>query len=62
MHLMSERNLLIESKRAKRKLYYGASRSALELIGRHRGDGSAASAFVRNPIKRIFGCILAITP
>ena len=35
---------------------------ALELIGRHRGDGRAPATFVGNPVKRVLGRVLAIRP
>jgi hypothetical protein len=44
------------------KEIYRASCGALELVGRDGSNGGASSAFVRDPVERILGRVLAIAP
>lgn len=46
----------------KKRDIYRASRGALELVGRDGSNGGASSAFVRDPVERILGRVLAIAP
>lgn len=41
---------------------YRSGGRALQFIRRHRGDGGAPSALVRNPVQRVFGCVLTVAP
>ena len=40
--------------------FYRASCGALELVGRDGSNGGTSSAFVRDPVERIFSRVLAI--
>ena len=42
--------------------FYGSGGCSLELVGRDGCNGRTPSAFVRNPVKRILGRVLAIAP
>ena len=41
---------------------YRPGRGPLQLIGRHRRDGGATAALVRDPVQRILGRVLAVAP
>jgi hypothetical protein len=53
--------IIIKNNNKKRDIYR-ASRGALELVGRDGSNGGASSAFVRDPVERILGRVLAIAP
>jgi hypothetical protein len=41
---------------------YRSGSRALQLIRGDRGDGGAPAALVRDPVQRVFGCVLAVAP
>jgi hypothetical protein len=49
--------LLVEKEKC---VFYRASCGALELVGRDGSNGGTSSAFVRDPVERIFSRVLAI--
>jgi hypothetical protein len=41
---------------------YRSGSRALQLIRGDRGDGGAPTALVRDPVQRVFGCVLTVAP
>jgi hypothetical protein len=41
---------------------YRSGSRALQLVRGDRGDGGAPTALVRDPVQRVFGCVLTVAP